>query len=30
MYQKIVSILLIPLLFFYTLMPAAFGARNDE
>lgn len=30
MYQKIVSILLIPLLFLYTLMPAAFGAKNDK
>lgn len=30
MFQKIVSYLMIPLLFFYTLMPAAFGAKNDK
>ena len=30
MLQKITSYLMIPLLFFYTLMPAAFGARNDQ
>ena len=29
MFQKLVSILMIPILFMYTLMPAAFGARND-
>ena len=30
MYQKIVSILLVPILFLFSLLPAAFGARNDE
>ena len=30
MYQKIVSVLLIPILFFYTLMPAAFGAKTNK
>ena len=30
MFQKLVSILMIPILFMYTLMPAAFGARNDK
>lgn len=30
MFQKLVSILMIPILFMYTLLPAAFGARNDK
>ena len=30
MVQKIISIMMVPLLFFYTLLPAAFGARNDQ
>ena len=30
MVQKIVSILMVPVLFLYTLLPAAMGARNDQ